>query len=140
MNVRRRVWTGRRVPVAGEQVRVLVVDDNEAAADALVMYIALNNLSSRAAYGGAQAIEAGHSWRPHIIVMDISMPLCNGFDAARALRYNAKTQHIAIIAFTAFDEAYVRSELEDHEFDAYCQKGQSPDSLIELLMQILDVS
>jgi CheY-like chemotaxis protein len=125
--------------VVGEAVRVLVVDDNEPAADALAMFLALENLSCRATYGGEQSVEMGRTWHPHVIVMDISMPVCNGFDAARALRYEPLTADIAIIAFTALDESHVRAHLEDHEFDAYCQKGQSPDNLLELLLQILDV-
>ena len=139
MNTLRRVWTGRRVPLDQQTPRVLIVDDNEVAADALVMFFQLENLLARATYGGADAVEVGHGWRPHLIVMDISMPLFNGYDAARALRYDARTNGIAIIAFTALDEAHVRDNLEDHEFDAYCQKGQSPDHLLDLLMQMIDV-
>jgi len=138
MNKLRSVWTGRRIPLDQEMPRVLVVDDNEAAADALVMFFQLEKILACAVYGGEQAIETGHTWNPHLIVMDISMPLLSGYDAARSLRYDHRTNGIAIIAFTALDEAHVRDNLEDHEFDAYCQKGQSPDNLLELLTQMID--
>ena len=74
MNTLRRVWTGRRIPLNQETPRVLVVDDNEVAADALVMFFQMENLLARAAYGGVEAVGYGHTWKPHLSVMDISMP------------------------------------------------------------------
>ena len=131
---RNRIWTERRVRAAGSRVRVLVVDDNQNAADALAMY--LHDLDIRTAYGGKQAVEVAMTWTPHLIVMDISMPGCTGFEAALVIRRDAKTSHIAIVAFTALDETEVRRHLTDHEFDAYCQKGQPPSELVALLKQL----
>jgi len=114
----------------------LVVDDNQNATDALAMYLHLEDLDIRTAYGGRQAVEVAKTWTPHIIVMDISMPGCTGFEAAWLIRRDTKTSHIAIIAFTALDETEVRRHLMDHEFDAYCQKGQPPSELVALLKQL----
>jgi two-component system, OmpR family, response regulator len=66
--------------------------------------------------------------------MDISMPECNGVQAALALRQNGSTSSIAIIAFTALDEAELCRHLAGQEFDGYCQKGQSPANLLALVM------
>ena len=133
---RNRIWTERRVRAAGTHLRVLVVDDNQNAADALAMYLHLEDLDIRTAYGGRQAVEVAMTWTPHLIVMDISMPGCTGFEAALVIRRDTKTSHIAIVAFTALDETEVRRHLMDHEFDAYCQKGQPPSELVALLKQL----
>ena len=61
------------------------------------------------------------------------MPDCNGYEAARMLRHDPRTAALAIIAFTALDESEVRRNLTDHEFDAYCQKGQAPSTLFALV-------
>jgi two-component system OmpR family response regulator len=114
----------------------MVVDDNENAADALTAYLSLENFDIQTAYGGRQAVDAATLWLPHLIIMDISMPECNGFDAALELRADLRTRDIAIIAFTALDEVEVRRHLTDHEFDGYCQKGQPPSRLVALLMQL----
>ncbi len=127
-------WTARRIQLAGAQLRILVVDDNRNAAEALATYLSFEDIESRVAFGGAEAISIGSAWVPHVIVMDISMPVCNGVQAAYALRHNGRTSGIAMIAFTALDEAEVRRHLTDQEFDGYCQKGQTPANLLALVM------
>ena len=133
---RNHIWTERRVSAAGSRLRVLVVDDNQNAADALAMYMHLEVLDIRTAYGGRQAVDVAITWTPHLILMDISTPGCTGFEAALVIRRDTKTSHIAIVAFTALDETEVRRHLMDHEFDAYCQKGQPPSELVALLKQL----
>ena len=53
--------------------------------------------------------------------------------AALALRGDARTKEVAIVAFTAFDESELRQHVVDHEFDAYYQKGQAPSRLATLV-------
>ncbi|MEX3897864.1 PleD family two-component system response regulator [Paraburkholderia sp. BR10954] len=90
-------------------------------------------MDARVAFGGAEAIEMGRDWVPHVILMDISMPQCNGFEVARALRNDPRTGWIALIARTALDEAEVRRQLAGQEFDGYAQKGCPPDPLVALV-------
>jgi CheY-like chemotaxis protein len=71
-------WTQRRVILDGAVLRVLIVDDNQNAAEALAAYFANERMECRVAFGGVQAIAEGGAWSPHVIVMDISMPGCNG--------------------------------------------------------------
>ncbi|QIE29399.1 Response regulator receiver domain protein (plasmid) [Caballeronia sp. SBC1] len=130
------LWTNRRVQVNGEQMRVLVVDDNHNAAEALATYLSFENLQCRMAFGGVEAIAVGIAWAPHAIIMDISMPGCSGFEAALTLRQDGRTCGIAIVAFTALDESEVRSHIIDSEFDGYCQKGQTPANLVALVMSM----
>lgn len=135
-SVRGRIWTDRRVRADSNYFRVLVVDDNQDAAEALAMYLHLENFAIEVAYGGKQAVKLAMSWTPHLIVMDISMPECDGFEAALVIRRDSRTSQVAIVAFTALDETEVRRHLADHEFDAYCQKGQPPSQLVALLKQL----
>ncbi|MFT4503308.1 response regulator [Caballeronia sp. 15711] len=65
-------------------------------------------------------------FNPHVIIMDISMPEFDGYQGALALRDDVHTREVAIVAFTAFDEAELQQHIVGHEFDAYCQKGQAP--------------
>lgn len=136
-NERAWAWTKRINYVDGKSPRILVVDDNQSAAQALVTYLGFEDMEPRPAYGGEEAIAVARSWLPDLIIMDISMPYCNGLDASRILRADATTQGIAIIAFTALDEGEVRRHLADHEFDGYCQKGQPPTTLVALIWTFL---
>ena len=102
---------------------MLVVDDNHNAALALAAYLSLEAIESRAVFGGMEAIDMAREWAPHVILMDLTMPHWDGFDAARALRQDPRTAGIAIVAHTALDETEVRRHLNDQEFDGYVQKG-----------------
>jgi CheY-like chemotaxis protein len=90
-------------------------------------------MECRIALGGAQAIEMGTTWLPDIIMMDISMPHLNGFEATHALRQDLRTGGLIVIAFTALDETDVMRHLPHLIFDGYCQKGQPPTALISLI-------
>ncbi|SAL61222.1 response regulator receiver protein [Caballeronia terrestris] len=129
-------WTERLVQADSSQLRVLVVDDNASAAEALAAYLSFEGMECRLAYGGTEAIQMGTDWNPDVVIMDISMPECNGFQAALALRHDERTSPIAIIAFTALDESEVRRHLTNHEFDGYCQKGQEPTHLTALITRL----
>jgi two-component system, OmpR family, response regulator len=61
------------------------------------------------------------------------MPGYDGYQAAMAFRNDARTSEVAIVAFTALDEAELRHHVVDHEFDAYYQKGQAPSRLATLV-------
>jgi two-component system, OmpR family, response regulator len=126
-------WTARSLNVKRQQLRVLVVDDTSNAAAALAAYLSTENMVCRVAHGGREAITTAIAWEPHVIVMDISMPECNGFEASLAIRHDARIAHIAIVAHTSLDEAEVCRHLSDSEFDGYCQKGQSPEKLLGLI-------
>lgn len=128
-----RPWSNRRVASPTASLRILVVDDNQNAAEAIAAYLSREAVQCRIALGGAQAIELGARWLPHIIIMDISMPDINGIEATLALRQDLRTHDIIIVAFTALDESEVLRHLTHPAFDGYCQKAQSPTALVALI-------
>jgi len=131
-------WTKRSFDLAGMPLRLLVVDDNHNAAEAMASYLSFENMECRVAFGGLEAIAIGTHWAPHVILMDISMPECNGYEATFALRQDQRTSGTVIVAFTALnDDGDVRKHLVDHSFDGYSQKGQSPSKLVALVMSFL---
>jgi len=73
-NVRGSVWTSRRVTRSASKIRVPVVDDNVAAAEALAPYLSLEGMECEAAFGGPAAVSLATEFKPHVVVMDISMP------------------------------------------------------------------
>jgi len=122
-------------------LRVLVVDDNRNAAEAMASYLSFENMQCRVAFGGFEAIAIGTHWAPHVILMDISMPECNGYEATFALRQDKRTSGTIILAFTALnDDGDVRKHLVDHLFDGYSQKGQPPSKLATLVMSFCAVN
>src|SRR6187402_1688413 len=102
------VWSGRVTSRSRASLRVLIVDDFAVGADAIAAYLTIETMECRIALGGLEAIATGTAWCPDVFVMDISMPIMNGFEATQALRRDVRTSNAVIVAFTALDEAEVR--------------------------------
>ena len=130
-------WTHRRLYLNNDKVKVLIVDDFEAGAQALSDYLSLEDMDCRTAYDGAEALITSAAWAPHIILMDIAMPVLDGIGAARTLRLHAKTKHTVIVAFTALQAEEVQQRLVGHEFDGYCHKGRTTDALVSFILSAI---
>ena len=83
-NARAAVWTSRRVTRGASKLRILVVDDNVSAAQALATYLSLEGMECEAAFGGHAAVPVATEFRPHVIILDISMSDRDGYQAALA--------------------------------------------------------
>ncbi|MGT2471846.1 response regulator [Paraburkholderia terrae] len=131
-------WTPRTLPRKRPHRprRLLVVDDEQAGAEAIVESLSLSGYDAQFVLSGQAAVRALDAWTPEIALLDINMPGMDGFAVARQLRQDGRTQHIAIVAFTAQDELAIRAEGIAAGFDGYCQKGAAPESLLRLLKQI----
>jgi two-component system OmpR family response regulator len=134
-----RLWTSRNVDADNDIWRILVVDDNEASAESLAAALKADGCDTRFALSGVDALQAIDGWVPHIVVLDISMPEHDGFATARVLRRISPTRNVGIIAFTALGEDYVRSKGVRAGFDGYCQKGNTPRALVELISRLVMV-
>jgi CheY-like chemotaxis protein len=133
-----RRWSARPVIRQRDRLRILVVDDNRPGAEALLAFLEHFGWDCRGAFGGREGVCAGVELSPEIILMDISMPECNGYEAARALRSEPSTASAIMIAYTALDETEVRKASLPGVFDGYCQKGHAPTFLIDLIAAIVN--
>ncbi|MFP4896904.1 response regulator [Paraburkholderia sp. EG304] len=117
-----------------------MIDDDEKGAEAVAAALSASGYGTRFAAGVAAALDAMAAWMPEIALLDINMPGTDGFGFARQLRSDARTQHLVLLAFTAYDEVTVRANGIAAGFDGYCQKGAPPDLLLSLLRQICTVT
>jgi CheY-like chemotaxis protein len=93
--------------VPGRPLRVLVVDDNADAADALAAVAELLGCEARACYGGAEALDALQAELPDVLLLDLSMPKVDGLEVAARARALAGGRPMLLVATTA------RGNLED---------------------------
>lgn len=120
-----------------EVPRVLVVDDNAGAAEALATYLSYEGVEARAACGCTEALRCVRDWVPDVVVLDIMMPGHDGYETASALRSYLPTSSLGIVAFTSLDEDHVKETgRERHNFDGYCQKGTAPSALLALMRKL----
>jgi two-component system cell cycle response regulator DivK len=82
-------------------VLVLVVDDSPDGREMLVEYLAFRRFQVAEARNGAEAIDVARRVRPSIILMDLSMPGMDGWEATRRLKADPLTQSAVIVAVTA---------------------------------------
>ncbi|HWG58096.1 MAG TPA: response regulator [Candidatus Acidoferrales bacterium] len=82
-------------------IKILLVEDNEMNRDMLSRRLERRGYRVIAAQDGAQGVELAHSESPDLILMDMSLPVMNGWEATRLLKDDPLTRHIPIIALTA---------------------------------------
>ncbi len=81
--------------------RILVVDDNDYNRQLLVKLIKPLGFAVTEATNGQQAIEIWESWSPHLIWMDMRMPVMDGYEATKRIKGTTKGQATVVIAITA---------------------------------------
>jgi two-component system, cell cycle response regulator DivK len=116
---------------------VLIVEDAEDAR--LFMRLTLEQLGYVVfeAEDGEKAVALAESQRPDIILMDLSLPVLDGFGATQRIRANKGMNGVTIIAVTAHQGTDFREEAKDVGFDAYVTKPIDVDSLDELMRGLL---
>jgi two-component system, cell cycle response regulator DivK len=90
-----------RRPHRPSTISVLVVDDYDDGRELVVEYLSFRGFVVHAASGGAEAVEIARTVKPQIVLMDLSMPGLDGWDATRLLKNDPETQAITVIALTA---------------------------------------
>ena len=120
-------------PVAGEAetadarsgldgCRVLVVDDNQDAADSMAMLLQLNGAEVSIAHDGPGALEQALSLRPDVIVLDIGLPGMTGHEVCRELRSRTEISGPIVVALTGWGTEQDQRESMAAGFDAHLTK------------------
>jgi CheY-like chemotaxis protein len=81
--------------------KLLLVEDNEMNRDMLTRRLEKRNYTVLTAVDGAAGVEQAKTALPDLILMDMSLPVIDGWEASRQLKADASTKHIPIIALTA---------------------------------------
>lgn len=124
----------RANPSAG--LRILVVDDNVDAADALASLLALGGHVTREAHDGSSALAQAEAFHPDVAFLDIGMPGMDGYEVARALRRRPDTAHMVLIALTGWGAATDRAESRAAGFDHHLTKPAGLAEIEALLNRI----
>jgi PAS domain S-box-containing protein len=120
-------------PLAAQALDVLVVEDNET--NRIVLEEMLHHLSHRVtlAVDGGDGVEKARARRYDVILMDLSMPLMDGWTAATVIRQGGASQHSRILAVTAHVRPDRMDRFEDSGMDGWLTKPLSIRSLTDAL-------
>ena len=81
--------------------RLLLVEDNEENRDGLSRHLRRKGYEVLTAVDGRQGLEAARTGSPDLVLMDMSLPVLDGWEATRQLKADPQTRHIPVIALTA---------------------------------------
>jgi CheY-like chemotaxis protein len=111
---------GRGDAVSGR--RILVVDDNEDAAEALATLLSLAGDQTRTAFDGPSALDAARELCPDVVLLDIGLPGMDGYEVARQMRADPALSHATLVALTGWGSEADRRRSEEAGFDFHLTK------------------
>jgi two-component system cell cycle response regulator DivK len=117
--------------------KVLIVEDNEMNRDMLSRRLQRKGYDIEIAVDGQAGVNAAVASKPDIVLMDMSLPIMDGWEATRQLKANADTQGIPVIALTAHAMAGDRQKALDAGCDDYDTKPVNLKSLLEKMENLL---
>ncbi|MGQ9425181.1 hybrid sensor histidine kinase/response regulator [Gilvimarinus sp. F26214L] len=112
---------------------ILIVDDNQDAADSLAMLLTLHGHEVHTAYDGATGIAKAVEQQPDVIILDLGMPVMDGYEVAARLQQRLNMEQRVLIAATGYGQDKDRDRTRKAGFDHHLTKPISPDALLNLL-------
>ncbi|HVJ18107.1 MAG TPA: response regulator [Polyangiaceae bacterium] len=116
-------------------LRVLIVDDDRDTTDTLADAFTDHGCEVRVAANGRAAIEQVEAFRPRLVVLDIGLPDCDGFDVAQQMRARSDLSQSWLVALTGFHDPRTRRLANDAGFNDYLVKPIDAMSLEALVRE-----
>jgi CheY-like chemotaxis protein len=119
--------------IAPKVRRVVIVEDNHAAADSMQLLLAHSGYEVRVAYTGPDGVHVAEEWQPDYVLCDIGLPGLDGYSVAQALRLHPATSRAHLVAITAYGSEEARRRGREAGFERHFTKPVDPDELLGLL-------
>lgn len=117
--------------------KILIVEDNETNREMLKRRLERLNYEVFTANDGKQAVESAETILPDLIIMDLSLPVMDGWEATRHLKASPKTNNIPVIALTAHAMTGDRTKALEAGCDEYDTKPIDMERLHEIIESLL---
>ena len=127
-------WPGPGV--AAEPRRVLVIEDNEDAANTLREVLEFDEHVVEVAYTGREGLEKAHAFHPDVVLCDIGLPEMDGYEVARTMRADPELSHVALVAVSGYAQPEDVETAREAGFDAHLAKPPSIDTLERALAEV----
>jgi PAS domain S-box-containing protein len=124
------------MPAGDRPMRILVVDDNVDAADSIAVLLGMDGFEARSVHGSLAALDTVGSFKPDVVLLDIGLPVLDGYEVAQRLRVRLCEQPIRIIALSGYGQQADREKAARAGFDDYLVKPVEPTALTEFLRSL----
>lgn len=115
-------------------VRVLVVEDDRASADSLAELVDCLGFSSTVARNGEEALAKAYEFLPDVVLLDISLPVRDGYEVAKLLRQIPNSSSALIVAVTGRDQPEDEARSQEAGIDLFMPKPIDVNFLMGILM------
>jgi signal transduction histidine kinase/CheY-like chemotaxis protein len=122
-----------------QQYRILIVDDRFENRQLLLKLLEPIGFEVKEAINGQEAIEIWQSWQPHLIWMDMRMPVINGYEATQQIKSHLNGQATAILALTASTLEEEKAVVLSAGCDDFVRKPFREEVIFEKMAQFLGV-
>ena len=123
-----------------EKPRVMVVDDYPDAREMYSEYLEYCGFDVVQAANGMEALQRAIEMRPDLILMDLSLPVMDGWEATRRLKADKRTVNIPVVALTGHALAGISEGAKKAGCDAFVTKPCLPEDLVKEIRRVLDES
>ena len=125
-------------PQHSDKPRVLLVDDYPDAREMYSEYLEFSGFDVVEAGNGIEALQRAVDTTPDIILMDLSLPVMDGWEATRRLKADQRTASIPVVALTGHALAGISDGALKAGCDAFVTKPCLPEDLVKEIRKILD--
>lgn len=113
--------------------RVLVVEDHEDCLATMVELVAMQGCDVRTARDGAEAVSIAREFQPHVVLLDLGLPVMDGYAAAVRIRADPATTHALIVAITGYGMRTDMARSARSGIDLHLVKPVAFQDLVDLL-------
>jgi two-component system cell cycle response regulator DivK len=117
--------------------KILVVEDTEDNRQILRDLLGMAGYDMVEAHDGAEGVAMAAEHKPDLILMDIQMPVMDGYEATRQIKANPELKAIPIVAVTSYALSGDEQKTRDAGCDAYIAKPYSPRQMLAKVREIL---
>lgn len=126
--------------IFGKSKKVLLADDNPSILETATLILESWGFKVLAAKDGKEAIEITTNKRPDLIILDVNMPIINGFEVCRILRKDPRTKKIPILLLTGLGKTGEVDKGFQSGADEYLIKPIDWDRLRDKVSKLLNIS
>lgn len=125
------------MPDPPAQAKILYVDDDPSLRQTIPLAFEQQDMLVRTASNGLKGVELALEWLPDLILMDLMMPVMDGFRATEILRADPRTQQIIIVGFSALSDPSTPDKVKTAGMNGFIAKPISLLKLVQILSAYL---
>jgi two-component system cell cycle response regulator DivK len=114
-------------------IRILYVEDAAVIRDTISRLLELNGYKVAYAKNGKEGVEMTRSWQPDLVLMDLRMPVMDGYDAIDEIKSDPETKHIPIFVISAWSTNRERTRAKVVGADNFFVKPPDLNQLVEAI-------